>query len=38
LVQKDTDAEWTKKNDKSYFGYKNHISMSYAQVWCMKKN
>jgi IS5 family transposase len=27
LVQKDTDAEWTKKNDKSYFGYKNHISI-----------
>lgn len=23
--QKDTDARWTKKNGKSYFGYKNHI-------------
>tara|TARA_B100001971_G_scaffold151356_1_gene140490 strand:+ start:157 stop:1173 length:1017 start_codon:yes stop_codon:yes gene_type:complete len=23
--QKDTDARWTKKNQKSYFGYKNHI-------------
>ena len=23
--QKDTDARWTKKNNKSYFGYKNHI-------------
>lgn len=27
LAQKDTDAAWTKKNDKSYFGYKNHISI-----------
>jgi IS5 family transposase len=24
LAQKDTDARWTKKNDVSYFGYKNH--------------
>lgn len=23
--QKDTDARWTQKNGKSYFGYKNHI-------------
>jgi IS5 family transposase len=23
--QKDTDARWTKKNKKTYFGYKNHI-------------
>jgi len=23
--QKDVDARWTKKNDKTYFGYKNHI-------------
>lgn len=23
--QKDTDAKWTTKNDKKYFGYKNHI-------------
>jgi IS5 family transposase len=23
--QKDIDADWTKKNDKKYFGYKNHI-------------
>lgn len=23
--QKDTDARWTKKNGKSFFGYKNHI-------------
>ena len=25
--QKDLDACWTKKNDKSFFGYKNHISV-----------
>ena len=25
LAQKDTDARWTKKNDVSYFGYKDHI-------------
>ncbi len=24
-AQKDTDARWTKKNGRSYFGYKNHI-------------
>lgn len=25
--QKDTDARWTKKNNKSYYGYKNHIQV-----------
>jgi IS5 family transposase len=25
--QKDTDARWAKKNGKSFFGYKNHISV-----------
>jgi IS5 family transposase len=25
LSQKDTDARWTKKNNISYFGYKNHV-------------
>ena len=25
--QKDTDAKWTKKNSKSFFGYKNHVSV-----------
>jgi transposase, IS5 family len=24
--QKDTDARWTRKNSKNFFGYKNHIS------------
>lgn len=28
--QKDVDARWTKKNDKSFFGYKNHISVDAA--------
>lgn len=27
FAQKDPDAEWTKKHGKSYFGYKNHISI-----------
>jgi IS5 family transposase len=25
--QKDKDARWTKKDDRSYFGYKNHIGV-----------
>lgn len=25
LIQKDTDARWTKKNKTNYYGYKNHI-------------
>jgi len=25
--QKDTDARWTKKNGKNYFGYKNHVQV-----------
>ena len=25
--QKDTDARWTKKHGKSYFGYKNHVTV-----------
>jgi IS5 family transposase len=25
--QKDTDARWTKKNNKSFFGFKNHIQV-----------
>lgn len=27
LCQKDCDASWTKKHNKSYFGYKNHIKV-----------
>ena len=26
-AQKDTDARWTKKNDESYYGYKNHVNV-----------
>ncbi|OGJ84601.1 MAG: hypothetical protein A2268_11265 [Candidatus Raymondbacteria bacterium RifOxyA12_full_50_37] len=26
MSQKDRDARWTKKHNKSYFGYKNHIN------------
>ena len=25
LAQKDTDADWTKKNDETHFGYKDHV-------------
>lgn len=28
--QKDTDARWTRKNNKTFFGYKNHISVDVA--------
>jgi IS5 family transposase len=28
--QKDIDARWTKKNNTSYFGYKNHIQIDVA--------
>lgn len=27
LAQKDLDANWTKKNSKSYHGYKNHVKV-----------
>lgn len=27
IAQKDTDARWTKKNNKSYYGYKDHIKI-----------
>ena len=27
LAQRDTDARWTKKNDVSHFGYKDHINV-----------
>jgi len=28
--QKDTDARWTKKNDETHFGYKNHTKVDAA--------
>jgi transposase, IS5 family len=30
LRQKDTQARWTKKHGKSYYGYKNHLSVDAA--------
>lgn len=27
LSQKDTDARWTKKNGRSFYGYKNHVKV-----------
>jgi len=27
LSQKDVDARWTKKNNESYYGYKNHVKV-----------
>lgn len=29
LAQKDTGARWTKKNNTSYYGYKNHINADH---------
>src|SRR5258705_930547 len=29
-AQKDKDARWTKKNDESFYGYKNHIGVDKA--------
>ncbi len=29
-AQKDTDARWTKKNDETHFGYKNHTKVDAA--------
>ena len=29
-VQKDKDARWTKKNDASFYGYKNHLGVDKA--------
>ena len=35
-AQKDTDARWTKKNGKSFFGYKNHISVDVKHKFVRK--
>lgn len=34
--QKDTDARWLKKNGKSYYGYKNHISIDVKSKFIRK--
>ena len=35
--QKDVDARWTKKNDQSHFGYKNHVAVDvkrkFVRAW-----
>ncbi|CAK8721196.1 Mobile element protein [Candidatus Electronema halotolerans] len=35
-AQKDTDARWTKKNGRSFFGYKNHISVDVKHKFIRK--
>ena len=32
LSQKDTDAAWTKKNDETFYGYKNHVRADAESV------
>ena len=32
--QKDKDARWTKKHERSYFGYKNHIGVDRGTNSC----
>jgi IS5 family transposase len=34
--QKDTDARWTKKNNQSYFGYKNHAKVDLKSKLIIK--
>ncbi|MCK5677972.1 MAG: IS5 family transposase [Flavobacteriaceae bacterium] len=39
LSQKDTDARWTKKGNKSFFGYKNHVKTdSKSKIICKYKS
>jgi IS5 family transposase len=35
-AQKDTNARWTKKNEVSYFGYKNHINVDSSSKIIVK--
>ena len=32
LAQKDTDARWTKKNEETFYGYKNHVRADLESV------
>jgi transposase, IS5 family len=32
LCQKDTDARWTKKNEETFYGYKNHVRADAESV------
>jgi len=36
LRQKDTDARWTKKNNVSYFGYKDHVKIDSKSKLILK--
>lgn len=36
LCQKDTEARWTKKNGKKYFGYKNHVNVDVKHKFVRK--
>ena len=36
LAQKDTDALWVKKNNVSYFGYKNHVKQDSGSKLIIK--
>jgi len=36
LSQKDTDARWTKKNNVSYFGYKDHVKQDAKSKLILK--
>jgi IS5 family transposase len=38
LRQKDVDARWTKKNGRSHYGYKNHISIDAGHKLIRKYN
>lgn len=36
--QKDVDAKWTKKNNQSYYGYKNHIAIDKKKNFILNYN
>ncbi len=36
--QKDTDARWTKKNGKTFYGYKNHVSVDVKHKFVRSYN
>src|SRR5256886_10590204 len=37
-AQKDKDARWTKKNDASFYGYKNHLGVDKAHKLIRKRD
>ena len=36
LCQKDRDARWTKKHNRSYFGYKDHVKTDVKSKFIVK--